>query len=73
MKEVVYRNFIISYWCKPIPDRRFDYDYAHADYDGPEDNRCGSAASVEDCKSEIDDYWDNWNSAQNEFNAALTN
>lgn len=35
---------------KPIPDRQFDWDYWHENYDGVEDgNRlCGAAASWDD-------------------------
>jgi len=49
-----HRGYNITYWQKPIPDRNQDYDWCHADYDGPGDNRCGSAASVQDCKDAID-------------------
>ncbi len=67
MNEIVYRNFIITYWCKPTPDRRFDYEYTHADYDGDGDNRCGFAGSLDECESEIDDYWDDFNSDQKAY------
>lgn len=29
--------------------------YSHMDYDGPGDNRCGTAATIEDAKREIDE------------------
>lgn len=32
------------------------YSYQHKDYDGPEDDRCGNAPTVEDCIEEIDEY-----------------
>lgn len=57
MKNIEYKGFIISYWAKPIPDRRWDYDAVHNDYDGPGDDRCFSGSSVEDVKAQIDDYY----------------
>lgn len=30
--------------------------YVHDDYDGPEDDRSGFAASIEACKAEIDEW-----------------
>lgn len=32
------------------------FEYVHEDYDGPEDNRCGTAKTVEEAKREIDEY-----------------
>jgi hypothetical protein len=51
-----YRDFVISYQAPPIPVRDCDYIYHHKDYDGPEDNRIGTAASVEACKEAIDEW-----------------
>lgn len=42
----------ISYNPKPIPNRSFDYDFYHDDYDG-ENGLCGNAASVEDAIEQI--------------------
>lgn len=47
-------------WCirrepKPIPSRKFDYDFWHEDYDGPEDGRCGNAASPAACVARIEE------------------
>lgn len=53
--NVVYRDFVIEYWCKPISIRDFDYDFVHIDYDGPEDSRKGHGKSIEDCKKQIDE------------------
>lgn len=58
-----YGNYHIYYDPPPIPIRSCDWHYVHDDYDGapifsdgpPADHRCGSAASVEDCKREIDE------------------
>ena len=38
---------------KPIPTRAFDWSYVHAEYDGPEDDRCGAAMSPFHCIAEI--------------------
>ncbi|WP_300573501.1 hypothetical protein [Phenylobacterium sp.] len=39
----------------PIPGwQKFAWTYAHKDYDGPEDGRCGCAESPDACKAEID-------------------
>jgi hypothetical protein len=51
----MYRDYNIVLNQKPIPDRGHDWDFTHVDYDGPGDSRCGTAASVEGCKSEIDE------------------
>ncbi len=51
-----YRGYVITYDPKPIPFRGCDVDYVHENYDGPEDvDGCGTAASVEDAKAEIDE------------------
>ena len=50
-----YKGYKIEKVLKPIPSRKMDWDYVHEDYDGPEDNRCGCAASIEECKSDIDE------------------
>lgn len=49
-----YRNWQITYDPPPIPVRNCDWQFWHEDYDGPEDNRCGYAASLADAKAEID-------------------
>lgn len=51
-----YRGYTITHNPKPIPTRGHDYDYVHDEYDGPEDGRCGSEPSVEECKTAIDLY-----------------
>ena len=43
----------ITYNPKPIPDRRYDYDFVHEDYDGPGNGLCGTAASVIDAIEQI--------------------
>lgn len=37
----------ITHNPKPIPTRLNDWDYVHKDYDGPGDDRCGTAPSRE--------------------------
>lgn len=57
MTPVKYKGYTLSYWCKPIPDRGHDYEAVHEDYDGApdgDDDRCFTAASVEELKCEID-------------------
>ena len=54
-----YRGFHIYFDPPPIPTRANDWHFVHDDYDGAEDandNRHGHAASVEECKAEIDDW-----------------
>ena len=45
----------IQYNPKPIPDRRFDYDFWHDDYDGADGNdvRYGNAKSEADAMEKI--------------------
>ena len=53
-----HNSYTIQYLPKPIPTRRYDWSYWHDDYDGAPDafdHRHGDAASVEDCKREIDE------------------
>jgi len=49
---IVYRGHWLIYLSDARPKGGFEY--VHADYDGPEDNRCGWALTVEACKLEID-------------------
>jgi hypothetical protein len=51
-----YRGYFIYPAEYAVPDSRFQY--VHKDYDGPEDNRFGYGATVEECKAEIDDLED---------------
>ena len=53
--SVTYRGYIIAYDPPPIGTRAMDWQFAHEDYDGPEDSRCGAGPSLEDCKAQIDD------------------
>lgn len=50
-----YRNYNISYDPPPVATRVWDYQFAHVDYDGPGDNRCGTAPSLEDAMRQIDE------------------
>lgn len=51
---VVYRDFSVDttlFQCMGMA-----YGWVHVDYDGPEDNRHGSEATVEDCYRSIDEW-----------------
>lgn len=50
-----YRGYHITYDPPPIPDRRHDFQFAHVDYSGPGDPRCGTAATHADCIQLIDE------------------
>lgn len=52
---ISYRGYSISYWAKPIPDRRWDWDFVHDQYDGDGDPRHGAAASLGQAMAEIDE------------------
>ncbi len=55
---VKYRDYVIIYDPPPIPIRRFDWSWAHEDFDGStdgNDRRCGSSVSVEAAKRDIDE------------------
>jgi len=53
--SVEYRDYHIRYNPKPIPMRNCDWDFVHDEYDGPEDNRCGYAESIDAVLKEIDE------------------
>lgn len=50
---IVYKDFEIC--VGPAYTRDSQWQFAHVDYDGPEDNRCGLGSSIEDCKEQIDE------------------
>ena len=53
-----YRGYLISFEPKPIPNRAYDWDYMHEDYDGApdaEDGRCGNGGTLQSCKDQIDE------------------
>lgn len=52
---MMYRGFEITHDPKPIPIREHDWDWAHEEYDGPGDRRCGTAASPEAARAAIDE------------------
>ena len=50
--EIRYRGWYI----RPCLGREYDlFEFAHDAYDGPGDNRHGTARTVEECCDEIDD------------------
>lgn len=52
---MIYRDFEIYYNPPPIPIRGVDYQFAHVDYDGPEDRRIGMARNIDAAKAAIDE------------------
>ena len=53
-----YRGYHIEFKPPPIPSRSHDWQYAADGYDGAPDSgdkRCGSAATLEQAKTEIDE------------------
>ena len=52
-----YKEWDIEYNPKPIPDRRFDYDAVHPDYDGADGGNglAFNAESIEEAKKQIDE------------------
>ena len=58
-QRVVYRDFIIEYDPPPIPkDCNADWQFVHKDYCGDEDRRTGFDGSLQGCKNQIDEYYD---------------
>lgn len=55
-KVLLYRGYEIEYVAPPIGTRAFDWQFTAVSYDGPEDDRCGSAASLEEVKTRIDEW-----------------
>ena len=51
--EYQYKDYIITYEPKPIPTDKWDFNYAHKDFDGPEDGRYGIGSSIIDCMQQI--------------------
>lgn len=49
-----YRGYVITREPPPIPLRDHDWRFAHRDYEGPEDWRCGTAATLDECFQAID-------------------
>lgn len=47
-------RWIITYWAKPIPDRRWDWEAVHDDYDGENSDLCFCAESPEAIMDEIE-------------------
>ena len=58
MTRINYRGYFIEFNPKPIPFRGADWDWWADGYDGAPDShdrRCGTAASENACKQEIDE------------------
>ncbi len=55
--ETNYRGYRINFNPPPIPTRFDDWQWSHEDFDGAPDaydNRCGTSASLEQAKADID-------------------
>ena len=48
-------GWTIEFNRKPIPDRQFDYEFSHENYDGADGGNglCGTGSSLEDCRAQI--------------------
>jgi hypothetical protein len=57
-EQIKYRGYVIVHEPPSIPSRAFDWQFWHEDYNGPEDHRCGLAASLEEAKRDIDEMED---------------
>jgi len=55
---MLYRDFHITFDPPPIPTRDCDWQAAHVEYDGPEDNRIFRVPSLEAAKAEVDEWHD---------------
>lgn len=66
--RIEYRGFIIQ--NNPPEARQYKYGYYHKDYDGYEDNRRGDCLTLDDCKEEIDQYWQQ---CEDEFECSIMN
>lgn len=49
----VYGEYEIT--AAPAFQREYRFNFAHKEYMGPEDRRCGCATTIEDCKEQIDE------------------
>lgn len=72
-KDFKYRGWTIDYWPKPIPMRDFDYTASHDDYDGEDDHRIVTAKTFEQIKIEIDEWYLEADSVQDDLNYMKTN
>ena len=55
MKNIVYKEYTITFNPKPIANLDHDFDWYPNDYDGPEDPRGGDAATVTQAMIAIDE------------------
>ena len=46
-------GYTVQYNPPPIPMRNCDFQFAHTDYDGPGDPRCGCGPDLETCLAKI--------------------
>lgn len=50
-----YRDYRIERSDAPAFVRDAQFQFTHAEYDGPEDRRCGFGRDEADCRAQIDD------------------
>lgn len=58
IQPLKYRGYTITHDPPPIPYPSFAWQFVHEGYDGAPDGgdiRCGSGASEDDCKAQIDE------------------
>jgi hypothetical protein len=58
MGDIKVGGWTISYNPKPIPDRRFDYDVTHDDYDMDRTELYFCAGSIDEAMKEIEERED---------------
>lgn len=57
MTQHSYLGFVIVNNPSPTPIRSCDWQFWHESYDGPEDWRCGTAATLDDAKAAVRQHW----------------
>lgn len=59
---IEYRRYWLRHEYPPVPFRYGIWTYAHDDYDGPGDRRCGWALTFEQACDEVDELEEEWGS-----------
>lgn len=54
MNVCMYKECRIYFDPPPVGTRELDWQWAHKDFDGPEDFRSGFGPSIQACKDQID-------------------
>ena len=56
---IKYKDWYVTYFCKPIPDRNHDWEASHTNYDGApdsDDDRAVTGPTLDDVKCQIDNW-----------------